>query len=163
MPDDVRQRRNVIAARDAVGQVSPERDTQFSAGFFQAGEGVAALAASVTAGAAADFFLPDMITDIAFAAVMPTPGLCRVPRACGRNLREDPCSWSSDLSALSKPLKEGEQWIGSLVSRRHEAARVGVRECAFLESHVGMQVDLSRLRRFMTEPKRDHARVHSMP
>lgn len=34
------QKRNLIAARDAVGQVAPERDAQFPAGFFQAGEGV---------------------------------------------------------------------------------------------------------------------------
>lgn len=59
----------MVAARDVVDQVTPERDAQFAAGFFQTGEGVAALAAGVAAGAAADFFLSDMIADIAFAAV----------------------------------------------------------------------------------------------
>jgi hypothetical protein len=36
-----------------------------------------------------------------------------------------------------------------------------MRECAFLESHIGMQVNLGRLRRFVTEPKSYHAQIHS--
>ena len=51
-----------------------------------------------------------------------------------------------ELSALSKVLKEGEQGVRRSVTRRHDTARIGVRECAFLEPHVGVQVDLGCLR-----------------
>lgn len=93
--------------------------------------------------------------------------LCRLPDYAAspepRTLsRADPCSGSFELSALSKVLKEGKQRIGRFVTRRHDAARIGVRECACLEPHVGMQVDLCRLRRFVTEPERDHAKVYTM-
>ncbi len=40
---------------------------------------------------------------------------------------------------------------------------MGMHECAFLELHVGMQVYLGRLRRFMTESKSNHAQIHSTP
>ncbi len=36
-------------------------------------------------------------------------------------------------------------------------------ECAFLELHVGMQINLGCLRRFVTEPESDHAQVHTAP
>ena len=32
-----------------------------------------------------------------------------------------------------------------------------------LELHVGVQVDLSRLRRFVAKPESDHAQVHTAP
>src|SRR5262249_13478935 len=93
--------------------------------------------------------------------IMPTPGLCRVPWLRRHNCREDPCFWSSDLSALSRVLEESKQWVGRLISSWREAARSSVRECVFLKSHVGMQVYLGCLWRFMTEPKGNHAQIHS--
>ncbi len=77
--------------------------------------------------------------------------LCRFPdyaasRSHGRISWADPCSGSLGLSALSKALQEGKQGVGRFVTRRRNAARIGVRKRAFLEPHVGVQVDLGRLR-----------------
>jgi len=36
-------------------------------------------------------------------------------------------------------------------------------ECTFLELHVGMQINLGCLRRFVTEPESDHALVYTAP
>ena len=60
------------------------------------------------------------------------------PTSHGHSRRADPCFWSSK-AALSKALKEGEQWIGRLVASWYEAARIGMCECAFFESHIRMQ------------------------
>jgi hypothetical protein len=54
---------------DAVEQVLPEGDAQFSAGLVQAGERVTASETFVAAGSAADFLPHDMIADIAFTVI----------------------------------------------------------------------------------------------
>ena len=41
--DEVRQKGNLIAARNAVGQIVPERDAQLATGLLQTGEGIATL------------------------------------------------------------------------------------------------------------------------
>ena len=46
-----------------------------------------------------------------------------------------------------------------LIPRAGSAGRV--RKGFLLEAHVGMQVDLGRLYRFVAEPEGDHATVHS--
>ena len=70
-------------------------------------------------------------------AVMPTPGLCRVPRVEDAQSGDAPFA-TARLSALSEALQEDKQGIGRFVTRRHNAARIGVRECALLDLHVGM-------------------------
>src|ERR1700731_3061033 len=64
-------------------------------------------------------------------AVMPTPGLCRVPRVEDAQSGDAPFA-TARLSALSEALQEDKQGIGRFVTRRHNAARIGVRECALL-------------------------------
>src|ERR1700693_91441 len=76
-------------------------------------------------------------TNAVFAAVMPTPGLCRVPRVEDAQSGDAAVSIAR-LSALSEALQEDKQGIGRFVTRRHNAARIGVRECALLDLHVGM-------------------------
>ena len=94
--------------------------------------------------------------------IMPTPGLCRVLGA-NKKISGESRFLVIELSALSKALEEGEQGVRGLISSGRKAARLGMRERAFLELHIGMQVDLGRLRRFVTEPKGDHAQIHSPP
>lgn len=65
------------------------------------------------------------------------------------------------MSALSERLQEGEQPIWRFVACRRDAARRGVRERAFLELHVGVQVDLSSLGGFVTESERNHGQVYA--
>ena|GEM_PF-3928452 len=36
------------------------------------------------------------------------------------------------------------------------------RECLFFQAHVGVDVDLRRFDRFMTEPQRDHGLIDAM-
>jgi hypothetical protein len=71
------------------------------------------------------------------AAVMPTPGLCRVPRVEDAQSGDAPFAIAR-LSALSEALQEDKQGIGRFVTRQHNAARIGVRECALLDLHVSM-------------------------
>jgi transposase len=69
--------------------------------------------------------------------IMPTPGLCRVPRVEDAQSGDAPFA-TARLSTLSEALQEDKQGIGRFVTRRHNAARIGVRECALLDLHVGM-------------------------
>ena len=47
--DEIGQQRDLIGAGDAVDEITPKRDAEFAAGFFQAEEGVTALPAKVAA------------------------------------------------------------------------------------------------------------------
>jgi hypothetical protein len=69
--------------------------------------------------------------------IMPTPGLCRVPRVEDAQSGDAPFAIAR-LSALSEALQEDKQGIGRFVTRQHNAARIGVRECALLDLHVSM-------------------------
>ncbi len=85
-----------------------------------------------TARAIIGFAAEYLVAQRAFRGIMPTPGLCRVPGA------NKPISGESrflviELSALSKALEEGKQGVGGLISSGHKAARMGMRERAFLE------------------------------
>ena len=94
--------------------------------------------------------------------IMPTPGLCRVLGA-DREISGESRLLVIGLSALLKALKEGEQGVRGFISSGHKAAHLGMRQRTFLQLHVGMQVDVGCLRRFVTKPKRDHAQIHSPP
>ncbi len=67
--DEGGQRWDGVDERQAIEQVLPEGDGEFSAGFHQAGKGIAALAAKITFGSAADFAFFDEVTNVGFAAV----------------------------------------------------------------------------------------------
>ncbi|SHJ88356.1 Transposase IS66 family protein, partial [Paraburkholderia terricola] len=93
--------------------------------------------------------------------VMPTPRLCRVMNPRTQRLA-DLYSRSLRLSALSESLQEGEQRIWRFVACRCKTTRRRVRERAFLELHVGVQIDLSSLGGLVTEPERDHGQVDAV-
>jgi hypothetical protein len=67
--DDLIQRQYLTFEEDAVEHILPEGDAQFPAGLVQAGERVAASAALVAAGSAADFLPHHMIADVAFTVI----------------------------------------------------------------------------------------------
>src|ERR1017187_1774197 len=67
--DDVGKAGDAVGLRDAVIQVIPEGDTDLAAGLLQTDEGVAALSAEFTAGAAADLTFFHVVTDISLASV----------------------------------------------------------------------------------------------
>ncbi|CAH2813229.1 MAG: hypothetical protein CBCREVIR_3427, partial [Candidatus Burkholderia crenata] len=68
---------------------------------------------------------------------MPTPGLCRVPRVEDAQPGDAPFAVAR-LSALSEALQEDKQGIGRFVMRRHNAARIGVCECACAPSMLAI-------------------------
>ncbi len=70
-------------------------------------------------------------------AVMPTLGLRRVPRVGDAQPGDAPFAVAR-LSALSEALQEYKQGIGRFVTRRHNAARIGVCKCALLDLHVSV-------------------------
>ena len=97
----------------------------------QAHERIADMGAVEGTGEERVLAVQDGLFQDSFPKVMPTPGLCRVPGA------NKPISGESrflviELSALSKALEEGKQWVGGLISSGHKAARMGMRERAFL-------------------------------
>ena len=58
-----------VTARDTVGQVTPKRDPQFSAGFLEAGEGIPTTSSSIAAGPTADLVFLYVIADIPLTTV----------------------------------------------------------------------------------------------
>ncbi len=132
------------------------------AGFDQGINGGSTSAALVIAGE--EKILPTYShpAECSFDNVMPTPGLCRVLGA-NKKISGESRLLVIGLSALSKALKEREQGVRGFISSGHKAAHLGMRQRTFLQLHVGMQVDLGCLRRFVTEPKSDHAQIHSPP
>ncbi len=68
--DDLGQWRDVVVEGEAVEKVVPEADTEFLAGFLQAGEGIACAAAVVGASGAGDFAFDDVLADVTFAQVV---------------------------------------------------------------------------------------------
>jgi hypothetical protein len=119
--------------------MTPEGDQVFERGHVvqfggmdQAHEGVADMGPIQGAIEERILAVQDGLFQDSFPKVMPTPGLCRVPGA------NKPISGESrflviELSALSKALEEGKQGVGGLISSGHKAARMGMRERAFLE------------------------------
>ena len=55
---------------NSVEEVVPEADTEFLAGFFQAGEGVAGASAVLGAGGAGDFSFDDVVADVTLAEIV---------------------------------------------------------------------------------------------
>ncbi len=73
---------------------------------------------------------------------------CQGPRLCGVGGR-----------GISQPFQEGQDWVRRPIALRRYAGRRRVRQRAFLQPHVGVEVHLGRLRGFVAEPERDHAQV----
>ena len=58
-------------------------------------------------------------------------------------------------SALSQALKEGQQLIARSVTTLTPMERLGLGQCSFFEFKIGMEINLGRFDRFMSQPQGD--------
>ncbi len=97
-----------------------------------------------------DLCRPRHKSDYAEPPVMPRPSGCR-----SLNGLSELEARHNRAPFVSEAIEEGEQGIRCRVAAGLAVRWRGSSESTFLERHIGVQVDLSRCRRFVPEPERD--------
>ena len=77
-----------------------------------------------------------------------------------QNAEEPPLFYFFD-SALSEAVQECHQMIGRAVSGRPSVERLGFGERLFFEFEAGVEINLSRIHSFMSEPQRDDGAINA--